>query len=143
LEKSTKRILLAALAAGPIVAFPLAVIIDSETEIAQQSSFSYFALSLFFFPLIEETAFRGVIQPWLNTFHTMQRRLFGISYANIVTSVLFSLIHLRHHHPIWAGAVFFPSLVLGYLREITGGIRIPFVVHAFYNLCWLVAEKIV
>jgi hypothetical protein len=68
-------------------------------------------------PVLEELLFRGVIQGqvarqiWGNT------RYFGLSSANLLTSVLFALMHLVYHAPLWAIAVFAPSLVFGYFRD--------------------------
>jgi len=91
---------------------------------------------IFLYPLIEELAFRGVIQEYIDQ-NTKQRRLFlSLSIANLLTSILFALMHFVHHEPIWAILTFFPSLVFGYFKERYAQIAPSIVLHMFYNLCY-------
>ena len=91
---------------------------------------------IFFYPIIEELTFRGVIQEYINQ-KTKQWKLFlGISIANLLTSILFVLMHFVHHDPIWAILTFFPSLVFGYFKEKYILIAPSIVLHMFYNLCY-------
>ena len=83
------------------------------------------------YPMLEETVFRGIIQP---TFHTRLKGRLGLfSYANILTSILFSLAHLPNHEPIWALAVFIPSLAFGLLKDIYKTLLAPVALHSYYN----------
>ena len=84
------------------------------------------------YPLLEEWIFRGNVQPWLSK--RVPGCRFGISTANLVTSLLFALLHLAAHPPWAAMAVFVPSLVFGWLRDRYGGFVPAFVMHAWYNL---------
>jgi len=93
--------------------------------------------SVLFYPIIEELSFRGVIQGILKSFTILQKDFLGISFANILTSILFALMHTVYHSPIWAILIFFPSLVFGYFRDITGGVKVSIFLHMFYNFCFL------
>ena len=84
-------------------------------------------------PIIEELAFRGVIQEYIGTKTKTLPSFFYLSTANILTSVLFAGIHLIYHHAIWVLLVFFPSLVFGYFKEQYQGILPSIILHAFYN----------
>ncbi len=92
-----------------------------------------FTLLVLIYPVVEEIVFRGLIQESL-------QRLFGarhygpLSLANLVTSIFFVAVHFVYHAPIWAVAVFVPSLVFGFFKERHGGLRSPIVLHVFYNL---------
>lgn len=82
-------------------------------------------------PLLEEIAFRGLIQ------ETLLRRLpyrFGpLSAANLITSLLFAATHFGTRESWLAAAIFVPSLVFGYFRERHDSLASPIVLHAFYN----------
>ena len=95
-----------------------------------------FFLLIVFYPIIEELAFRGVIQEFLGKQFSSAFNLFGISIANILTSVLFVGMHLFHHPLIWALATFIPSLVFGYFKEKFNHILPSIILHIFYNLCY-------
>ena len=84
-------------------------------------------------PLLEEMLFRGVIQGQLRQARWGKAEWLGISYANLLTSTLFALSHLLYHTPLWALAVFVPSLIFGHLRDRYGSIYPALLVHIFYN----------
>ncbi|WJW74425.1 JDVT-CTERM system glutamic-type intramembrane protease [Thiohalobacter sp. IOR34] len=86
------------------------------------------------YPLLEELIFRGWLQGELLRRSFGQRPVLGLSVANLLTSLLFSLLHLVNHPPAAAAAVLLPSLVFGHFRERDGRLRIPIALHAYYNL---------
>ncbi len=90
-----------------------------------------------FYPVIEELAFRGVIQEYIASKTKQYRSLFYFSVANIVTSLLFVAMHFVHHTPLWAVLVFVPSLIFGYFKEQYGHIGASIFLHMFYNACSL------
>ncbi|RRS30264.1 MAG: hypothetical protein P794_07890 [Epsilonproteobacteria bacterium (ex Lamellibrachia satsuma)] len=88
---------------------------------------------IFLYPVIEELAFRGLIQEYLSKV-TGYRSLFPyVSVANLMTSLLFVLMHFVHHEPLWAFLVFFPSLVFGYFKESFDSVLPSIFLHMFYN----------
>ncbi len=90
------------------------------------------------YPVIEELAFRGFIQTKLLQKSIFAKTLFlKITNANIVTSFLFASFHLFNQPPLWAALIFFPSLVFGYLRDRYDAVAPSIVVHAWYNLGFL------
>lgn len=82
-------------------------------------------------PVIEELAFRGLLQGWLKTRVTWMRG--GISAANVLTSVAFVAAHLVYQPPAWALAVFAPSIVFGYFRDRHDSVVPALLLHAWYN----------
>ena len=58
------------------------------------------------------------------------------SRANLITSALFSLLHLFSHPPLWAMAVFLPSLVYGLLWDRHRNVLPCWIVHAAYNFAY-------
>lgn len=94
--------------------------------------------SVVLYPIIEELAFRGFIQTWLLEKSIFRNKPFlHMSYANLVTSFLFASFHLFNQSPLWAALIFAPSLVFGYLRERYDAVTPSIVVHAWYNLGFL------
>jgi hypothetical protein len=85
-------------------------------------------------PVLEELLFRGVVQGQflLRTWGGEKR--WGMTQANLLTSVLFMLAHAIYHPPLWAVAVFVPSLVFGYFRDRYGNITPSLALHVYYNM---------
>lgn len=81
-------------------------------------------------PIIEETMFRGFL-------YTGLRRKLTFAGATAITSVLFAAPHLLGSSQglLWVAAIdtFVLSLVLCYLREKTGALWAPILVHAIKN----------
>ncbi|MEQ8798377.1 MAG: JDVT-CTERM system glutamic-type intramembrane protease [Salinisphaeraceae bacterium] len=93
-------------------------------------------MAILVYPVVEEWLFRGELQPRIG--RKLIRRFGPLSAANLVTSALFTALHLLFHPPGWALAVFLPSLVFGYFRDATGGLAAPMLLHGFYNACFFV-----
>ena len=90
-----------------------------------------------FYPVVEELAFRGVIQEFIASKTKQYPAFYKLTVANIVTSLLFVAMHFVHHTPLWAMLVFIPSLVFGYFKEQYGHIGASIFLHMFYNACSL------
>ncbi|MBI2592404.1 CPBP family intramembrane metalloprotease [Candidatus Saccharibacteria bacterium] len=82
-------------------------------------------------PLGEETLMRGYL-------YSALRSRWRFLPAMVVTSLLFGVAHLTTgtEGALWAAgmATFILSLVLVYVREITGALYAPMMIHAFNNL---------
>lgn len=86
------------------------------------------------YPILEELVFRGAIQGWLSrTGWAMRKPWHRITASNVLTSILFSLLHTLRHSHSWAVAIFLPSLLFGYFRDKTGRLSASIVLHIFYN----------
>jgi len=125
---------------------------DSATEIGvplqQTAELPYTAkrgyswlLLLFFVQFIlialpEEIIFRGYLQTRLQQLISRRWTIFGgdIGPAVILTSVIFALSHLVAIPSGDRLAVFFPSLLFGWLRDRTGSIAGSVVAHALSNV---------
>lgn len=86
--------------------------------------------------LPEEAFFRGYLQTALEQRWPPRRRLLGapVGWALLVTSAVFALGHVTTAPDPGRLAVFFPSLVFGWLRARTGGIGAGAAYHAACNL---------
>jgi uncharacterized protein len=86
--------------------------------------------------LIEEAAFRWGLQNLLAGMLKGRMILGPLSWANLVTSLAFAGLHFIHQPPIWAAAVFLPSLVFGWVWDRHHALLPCWAVHFFYNLCF-------
>jgi membrane protease YdiL (CAAX protease family) len=86
--------------------------------------------------LPEEAFFRGYLQTELETALPPKRKLFGAGFglAIVLTSALFALGHVATELHVNRLAVFFPSLLFGWLRARTGGIGASVLFHAACNV---------
>lgn len=86
--------------------------------------------------LPEEAFYRGYLQSRLDDALPWRVRLFGanVGPALLVTSVVFALGHFATIREPARLAVFFPSLVFGWLRARTGGIGASVAFHASCNV---------
>lgn len=94
-------------------------------------SFSTLLTLVILYPIVEEIFFRGIVQSWIAL--RVKKKLSFLSYSNILTSIIFSLMHLFNHAPIWAIASFVPSLVFGYSQERYKTLQAPVILHSYYN----------
>ncbi len=86
--------------------------------------------------LPEEAFYRGYLQSALDEMFKPRWRVLGAELGPglLVTSALFALGHLCTEFNVARLAVFFPSLVFGYLRARTRGVGAGLVFHALCNL---------
>lgn len=93
---------------------------------------SAFVTPALLYPVLEEIVFRGLVQDYFNKLQTS--RLAGpITMANLATSLLFTALHFFYHAPLWAAAVFIPSLLFGYFKDKYLSLGPPIVLHVYYN----------
>lgn len=84
-------------------------------------------------PVLEELLFRGVVQGQFRLGVWGGEKRWGMTHANLLTSVLFVFAHAFYQPPLWAVAVFVPSLVFGYFRDRYGNIYPSMALHVYYN----------
>ena len=84
------------------------------------------------YPLLEEFLFRGLLQPWLLA-RTRAYRVGPITLANVLTSLLFALVHVPARGGLHGLLVFVPSLAFGYFRDRHDSLWPAVVLHASWN----------
>ncbi len=85
-------------------------------------------------PVAEEWFFRGVMQPLLLEIPSGRLGLRGLTFANLITSLMFACVHIPTQSMIWAGLVLFPSLIFGWFRDRYNHMAPAVLLHVFYNL---------
>lgn len=90
------------------------------------------AVFFVFAPVAEEIFFRGFVQNWLKK--RITSIVFGVSGANVLTSVLFAVVHMAGWGAEHGLMVFAPSLIIGILYDRTGRVSFAILLHSIYNL---------
>ena len=93
-------------------------------------------LQLLVVALPEELFYRGYLQTaWARTAPGRGASVLGarLGAGFLATQALFAMGHLVSLQP-WRLGTFFPGLLFGWLRERTGGLAAPIVLHALSNL---------
>ena len=100
-----------------------------------------FSLDLIGYQLIlvalpEEFFFRGYLQSLLSRVFPARWNVLGIriGWGFWITAGGFAFGHRVIFLQWWHFSIFFPALLFGYLRERTGSITAPILLHAFSNL---------
>ena len=100
------------------------------------------AVQLFVVALPEELFYRGFMQTtWAATDPARGVRVLGARLGKgfLATQALFALGHLVVLQP-WRLGTFFPGLLFGWLRERTGNVAAPILVHALSNILMATLE---
>ena len=93
----------------------------------------------------EEYFYRGYMQTRLRqAFGPSRLRFLGaqIGAPFWITALLFTAGHSLVQFQWWQPAIFFPSLVFGWLRERTGNVLAPALFHAFSNVAMITLDSI-
>jgi len=92
-------------------------------------------------PFWEEAFFRRGLHYRVLAYPWSVQPLLGLSRANWLTSCCFAALHIP-----WQGgasvAILIPSLALGWLFERTNRLFPCVLLHAWFNLSWLIAVRI-
>lgn len=102
-------------------------------------SFSLLASMILIQPVVEELFFRGFLQGHLGRIFHHRYMLYGVSLANLVTTLAFCVAHLVHQPLPWALAVMVPSLAFGFFRDRHQHIYSATILHCFYNAAFIYA----
>ncbi len=97
----------------------------------------FFLLPVLVYPVLEEIAFRGLLQETFFAQKWGQTSWSNFSVANLLTSILFVALHFFYHAPLWALSVLIPSLVFGYFRDQYRSVIPSVLLHIFYNLGYI------
>lgn len=93
--------------------------------------------------LPEEIFYRGYLQTRLDEAMPGRVRILGaqIGWALPVSSLVFVAGHLAVAPAAWQLAIFFPSLVFGWMRARTGSLVAPILYHALSNVGMMVLQR--
>lgn len=149
---NSKLMFLPVAAIGSLIIIP-AVFMPGITAFTP-TSLDYFIVAFIFVGPAEELVFRGFIQSRLNEAFDRPRQFLGVSFGSglIIASLLFGLLHMLNtdvFNPFlgkygldifWGVIAFFLGLILGFVREKTGSIVAPAILHGaldFFNVLFV------
>ncbi len=89
-------------------------------------------------PILEEIVFRGYLQNMLLKYKPLVINIIGISFANLIVSIIFALLHLLNSSAIMAAAILIPSLVFGFFYQRYQSIIPSILLHIYYNIIFLI-----
>ena len=127
-------VFLLALAAGPAGAIVWTWLLGEAAGDPAVWGAWVLVLMLLIAPVVEELAFRGLIQGLLLRPRWGRWRAGPLSVANILTTLAFAASHWPRGGALLAAGVMLPGLVFGYFRERHDGLWSPILLHAWYNL---------
>lgn len=86
--------------------------------------------------LPEEFYFRGYFQSAMDIVCKKRVRFLGVNvgWGLLVTAVVFAISHTIVSYQWWHFSIFFPALLFGYLRLLTGSITAPVLFHVASNV---------
>jgi len=122
---------------GPVVAVTLAFVVPSFAETESPFNLRMVILVGLFYPILEELAFRGAIQTFIARIFGSSKLARSALWANVLTSVLFSGLHVVTRSVLIGFLVFIPSLIFGHVREKFGSVLPAIVLHSVYNCSYL------
>jgi membrane protease YdiL (CAAX protease family) len=136
-----RRWMLLAVPIGPLGVFFLWML-DAGGALAvptAQASLRTAFLLLWAAPVLEELAFRGALRDLCRAAmgKLSWRDNSPLTLPNLLTSIAFAACHLAHQPPLLAASLLVPSLLLGRVREITHSLLPCILLHAWFNLCFL------
>ncbi|NCG19210.1 MAG: CPBP family intramembrane metalloprotease [Rhodobacterales bacterium] len=101
-----------------------------------ESPIKLIGYQLFFVAIPEEFFYRAYMQSRLDEVFRPKWRIFGadLGWGWILTCLLFAFGHSIVLFQWWHFAIFFPSLVFGWMRARTGGIIAGALFHAWSNI---------
>lgn len=111
---------------------------QEEIDFVQQLVDSARFLPLLFFaiviagPFFEEALLRGFV------FKGLKNTVLGVSGTIIVTSLIFSVLHVVQYEFLFLIPIFFGGVILGMARHYSGSLWVPFILHAIHNFTSIV-----
>lgn len=135
------RQFIVAVVAAPLVwaalYFSLSASAPSAWFAQSSKAWLFFLLPVLVYPVLEEIAFRGLIQETLFSQSWGKKNWLNFTLANFLTSGLFVAAHFFYHQPWWALSVFVPSLVFGFFRDKYHSVIPSILLHIFYNFGYI------
>lgn len=127
------RLFVIALLSGSLVWVALWFTAAPTFSVGESSLPGLIFLTVVWHPVLEEIFFRGVVQGVLRDKPWGRKTVWGLSIANVITSLLFVCAHMLFQPWMWAVSVFIPSLIFGFFRDRYASIYPCILLHAFYN----------
>lgn len=97
-------------------------------QLANSKSLLAFIAIAIFAPVLEELVFRGYL------FAAWRQTRLGLSGTLVLTSSIFTALHIGQYGILLLMVLFVFSIILGLARERTGSLWVPIILHALNNM---------
>lgn len=118
---------------APAVVLCTWLAIGLPLELQYQPKTRTILLIILLIPICEEIVFRGLLQNELASYGRLRRTLLGISWDNLISSTLFTVIHAIYFENILLLTIEFPALLFGYFYSQYRRLIYPVLLHIWYN----------
>jgi len=98
---------------------------------------------LLWYPVVEELAFRGVVQGVASQYFQARAANWVISPANLIATVAFVLWHLLYLWTPLALTLAVPALIYGFFRDRYQSLLPPLILHMSYNVFAILALRFI
>ena len=106
---------------------PVPPIMETMIETTRYTTLLWFALVIAA-PVFEEVLFRGFL------FEGLRRTWMGAGGTIVVTTLLWTLLHVAQYDPYFLMLIALIGILLGIARERSGSLYVPLAIHAVNNL---------
>jgi hypothetical protein len=130
--------LLIAILLAPLTTL-LFVLLQGSSWVPQVETAGTVALVILVVPICEEVVFRGLLQHELSSYAKLRRTVLGLSWDNIISSALFTLVHVIYYGDSAALLSAVPALLCGLLYSRHQRLIYPIGLHIWYNTNGLLA----
>lgn len=127
------KLLWGAILLAPLLAFIFWLAKGFPTTFAYTPGTRTLILALLLVPLCEEIVFRGLLQNELASYGRLRKTIAGLSWDNLISSTLFTLVHTLYFENALCLLIEFPALICGFFYSRHRRLIYPILLHAWYN----------
>ncbi|MBA53510.1 MAG: hypothetical protein CMK89_03560 [Pseudomonadales bacterium] len=130
---NNNKLLWGSILLAPAMVFCAWLAMGFPLELQYQPKTRTVLLIILLIPICEEIVFRGLLQNELASYGRLRRTLLGLSWDNLISSTLFTLVHTIYFENILVLAIEFPALLFGYFYSQYRRLIYPVLLHIWYN----------
>lgn len=130
---NNNKLLWGSILLAPVLVFGTWLVTGLPWELRNQPTTRTVLLIILLIPLCEEIVFRGLLQNELSSYGRLRRTLMGLSWDNLISSTLFTLVHAVYFENVLMLAIEFPALIFGYFYSQYRRLIYPVMLHIWYN----------
>jgi len=136
------KLLWAAILVAPAITLTFWLLAGTPYELPLPTKTRTLLLVILLVPLCEEIVFRGLLQNELASYERLRQTVLGLSWDNLITSTLFTLVHVLYFSSAWVILIQIPALITGFFYSRHRRLIYPILLHAWYNTNGLVAYSL-
>lgn len=136
------KLLLSAIVLAPVVTLLICLLSGFPAQLTAIPSAKTLLLVIGVVPLCEEIVFRGLLQNELASYDALRKEILGISWDNLISSSLFTLVHAIYFGAPILLLIQVPALIIGFFYSKHRKLIYPIGLHAWFNANGLYAYSL-